>query len=368
VKQADVIIAGGGVIGLMAGFALARRKVRVTVIDSGMPAATDASAGMLAPSFEHALHEGGAALAAFSRASLALWSQFAPMIEDASGETIDYNPSGILAAAFSEAEAHTLMAGGDGGEWLDARSAREAEPALSPDVLGAWFSPDDGQIDPRRLKTALKKAFMQSGGVFIGGGIVVGVDRKGHTVDGVTLGDGRRLLAPNVVIATGAHIVGASAEIANAIFPVKGEALALTRIDGSPQRVVRSAFAYLCPKAAGRIVIGATEVDRDWSLNTDDARVAALKAGAIRTAPGLAHAREIERWAGMRPATADGAPIIGPAPEGPDGLYYGVGHYRNGILLAPATAHALADCIIGDGLPPELVDFSPARFTKLGVS
>jgi glycine/D-amino acid oxidase-like deaminating enzyme len=130
------------------------------------------------------------------------------------------------------------------------------------------------------------------------------------------------------------------------VFPVKGEALALARPSSAPSRVIRTRSAYLCPKADGRVIVGATEIVRDRSLTTDGARIDALKAGAVRAAPVLASAREIERWAGLRPATADGLPIIGPAPEGPKGLLYALGHYRNGVLLAPATAEALAQLIL----------------------
>ncbi len=126
---------------------------------------------------------------------------------------------------------------------------------------------------------------------------------------------------------------------------------------------MRSAFAYICPKSDGRIFVGATELARDWSLTTDSAHIEALKAGAAKTTPALAGAEEIERWAGLRPATIDGAPIIGPAGDGPTGLYYALGHYRNGILLAPETANALA-AAIADNKPVDAAAraFSPARF------
>ncbi|MEZ5895619.1 MAG: FAD-dependent oxidoreductase [Parvularculaceae bacterium] len=364
-KSCDVIIVGGGVIGLMTAFDLTRRALRVCVVDAGAPAATDASAGMLAPSFEHDLHDGSATLAQFSRASLRRWAQTAPMIEAASGESIDYDSGGVIAAAFSEDEAARLMAGGESGEWLDCAAARELEPALAPSLIGAWLSPDNGQVDPRRVRRALKIALLRAGAGFVSGQRVTAVAAKSGAVCGVDLAGGARLAAPAVVMATGARVIGGDRAIAGAVYPVKGEALSLARIDGQPRRVVRSAYAYICPKADGRIFVGATELARDWSLTTDAAHIAALKAGAAKTVPALAHAVEIDRWAGLRPATIDGAPIIGPAGEGPDGLYYALGHYRNGVLLAPETAHALAAAII-DNKPLDAAAraFSPARFLK----
>ncbi len=179
--------------------------------------------------------------------------------------------------------------------------------------------------------------------------------------------DGETLAAACVVIATGARVAGLADLPKGAAFPVKGEALAIKRPASGPNRVVRTSSAYLCPKADGRVVIGATEVPGDWSLNADDARVEALKKGAAFAFPALKDAVEVERWAGLRPATKDGAPIIGPAPE-TQGVIFALGHYRNGILLAPATADAIVRLIVEGRLDPSIAAFSAARFNQLGVS
>ncbi len=361
-RNADVIIVGGGVIGLMTGWRLARARARVLLVDKGAPAATNAAAGMLAPSFERTLHRAGAALAEFSVQSLRRWAEIAPEIEAQSGRAIDYDASGILSVAFDDAGLAALAAEKDGGEMLCAREALALEAGLSPAIIGAKFVRGEGQVDPRLLLVALDRAFARAGGVIRRGADAVSIAEAGGRARGVRLASGQTLNAPTIVIATGARIAGLVALPEGALFPVKGEALAVSRVEGSPSHVVRSDHAYLCPKASGRIIIGASEAPRDWSLLPDGARVDALRAGGEATCPALSTAREIERWAGLRPATRDGAPLIGAAPEGPDGVFCALGHYRNGVLLAPATADALAETITGAGVSQALSDFAPRRF------
>lgn len=365
---ADVIIAGGGIIGLMTGWALARAGVSTLVIDAGIPAATQAAAGMLAPSFERSLHGGDGALAEFSAKSLLRWRELEGTLAERSGVSLDFDGGGVLSVAFDDIEAAVFDADSGGGERLDRADALKLEPALSSSVRGGWLAKNDGQVDPRRARAALERALVNDGGALRRARRVVEVSSANGRVTGVVLDNGERLAASCIVIATGAHVEGAAGLPAGAIFPVKGEALSIERIEGSPMRVIRTARAYLCPKSDGRIVIGASEIKGDWSLNTDERRVEALRAGAVAAVPMLEDAREISRWAGLRPATADGAPIIGRAGEGPEGLIHALGHYRNGILLAPATADAIVRLVVDGREEPSIAAFSAARFNRLGVS
>ncbi len=360
VTQPDVIIAGGGVIGLMTAYALTGEGVRVTVIDSGAPAATNAAAGMLAPSFERAL-SASTAHDAFARHSLDRWRELAPMIEEESGIPVDFQQTGILSVAFADEMKGAFPEDLQGGEPLSAADARALESALSDEIARAWFAPSDGQIDPRALLRALEAALARRGAAILRGVRVTAVEARSGALSGVTLSNGETISAGAAIIATGAAIDGVAAHSAGAIFPVKGEALALRRIASAPRHVIRTRNAYLCPKADGRIIVGATEITGDRSLAPDGVRIDALKAGAVRAAPALARAAEIERWAGLRPATADGLPVIGPAPEGPSGLFYALGHYRNGVLLAPATADALARLIVSGEADEDIAAFSPSR-------
>lgn len=366
-RKADVIIVGGGVIGLMCGWTLARQGVRILVIDSGAPAATNAAAGMLSPSFERSLHGGGDALGEFSAASLARWRDIAPFLEDASGVEIDFDDSGVLCVALDDLEASVFQADSRHCDRLDRNDVLVLEPTLSSSVRCGWFARSDGQVDPRRVREALKRAIARDGGAVRYGNRVNSVKQANGRAAGVTLDSGETIDADHIIVATGARIEGVVDLPDGAIFPVKGEALAVEQTNASPKRVVRTAHAYLCPKSDGRVIIGATELNGDRSLNTDDHRVSDLRIAAEVAFPALEQAKEIERWAGLRPATIDGAPIIGPAPSTP-GLIYALGHYRNGILLAPATADAVASLIETGRAGSEIAAFSAARFTELGVS
>jgi glycine oxidase len=367
VKNPDVIIAGGGVIGLMTGWMLARAGVKAVVIDKGGPAATNAAAGMLAPSFERSLHGGDGALADLSAKSLRRWRELAGTLAERSGVSLDFDDAGILYVAFDDAEAAVLEAEGGAAERLDRETALRLEPALSTSVRAGWLARNDGQVDPRRVRAALERAIIHDGGALRRGRRVVEILSANGRISGVALDNGERLAAPCVVIATGANVDAIAALPEGAVFPVKGEALAIERIAASPRRVIWTSKAYLCPKSDGRIVIGATEIKGDRSLNPDERRVGALRNCAVAAVPALEAAPELSRWAGLRPATADGAPIIGPAPMGPQGLVHALGHYRNGILLSPATADAIVRLIAEGREDPMIAAFSAARFNRLGV-
>ncbi len=363
--RSDVLIIGGGVIGLMSGWLLARAGVAATVIDSGMPAATDAAAGMLAPSFEGSLQQ-GAALAEFSRKSLGRWPALAAALYERSGVDCDFQ-KGVLSVAFDEGEAAAFEKDHDGGLLLRREEVLALEPALSPRVLGGRFAADDGQVDPRLVRVALARALLNDGGRLLRGKKIVAVHAGENGPARVSTEGGETIEAGHVVIATGARLDGLTRLPPGAVFPVKGEALALGRVAGSPMRVVRTGRAYLCPKADGRVVVGATEIEGDWSLTTDAARIDALRKGACAAFSALSAAPEISRWAGIRPSTRDGAPIIGGAAEA-ERVIFALGHYRNGVLLAPATADAVVGAVTGEGADPLIAAFSAARFNELGVS
>ena len=273
----DVLIIGGGVVGLAAAWRLAAAGAAATLVDAGLPAASDAAAGMLAPSFEHAL-KAGAPLEALARASLSAWPGFAQAVEEASGESIDLDLSGILEVAFTEEEAAALGAGA-----LSARAAAQIAPGLSALARAARLGEGEGQVDARRLRRALEKAFQNAGGSLVRGSRIVSVERCG---DGLrALGaDGGAFRAARVVAASGVRGIPGASLPEGALYPVKGEALALARSAGGPSRVIRATGAYLCPKSDGRIVVGASEAPRDWSITADAKRVAALRAGDARRA------------------------------------------------------------------------------------
>jgi glycine oxidase len=376
----DIAIIGGGVIGLSVARALAGHQRRVAVIDAGheTPPATDAAAGMLAASFETAGDADMAdALYALGTQSLAAWPGFAARLEDETGLSLDYRDDGILAVAFEEGQAAALKHSGDelcarGGvaSFLDGDAARQLEPALSDRVVAALYAPGDAQVDPRKLLIALRAAFRKTAGRLFDERVVQVEDGKAGFR--LTLSNGERLEAKTVVLASGAAATKLIAGLPPPpITPVKGEALAVDRGDHNFRHVIRCpaqpALPYLCPKAYGRVIIGATEIAGRRDAGVDGASIRKLRAGAADVVPAVRDWPEIERWSGLRPATPDGAPILGRDQRGPEGVFLALGHYRNGILLAPACATMLASEILGGdavGASPltHLQPFRPERF------
>ncbi len=369
IRRADIVIVGGGVIGLSLAWRLAQAGAAPLVVDAGLPSATAAAAGMLAPSFEHAVSPLAEPLYAFSVKSLAAWRAFAAELEEESGAAIDYQPTGVLGAAFRPSEEAELRASclelearGATVEWLDARAARKLEPHLSESVRAGLFAAEDGQVDPALTANALRAAIAGCGGTVLSARV-----RAVETDAGlrILLEGGGEISAGVCVLAAGAMVSSVGLSAPPPVFPVKGEAFALAAPDRPIRHVVRAPGAYLCPKADGRLVVGATEVPHDATLEPSSSGVESLKAAAARAAPVLGSLEERSRWAGLRPATPDAAPILGRRKEGSAGLIYALGHYRNGVLLAPATADLLAALILTGADAPELAVFSPDRFAAL---
>ena len=365
----DIAVIGGGIIGLSTARALAGERARVVVIDASAktPSATHAAAGMLAPSFEESL--GGDTLYQFSAASLAMWPDYAAALEEETGACVDLRREGILGVAFNEGEAEALVrqctalqARGAAVEMITPIEARALEPALTSRLSAVMFARDDAQLDPRRLMKALTIS-LQKRNCAHRAGRATKITHNGRLWH-IDTEDGDLIGAVRVVIATGAlsDITGLPLP-ASAVFPVKGEALAVAlEVRAAITRVIRGPGAYICPKSDGQLIIGATEIPGDQKLSVDEGAIARLRDGAARIAPETENFAELRRWAGLRPATADGAPIVGGAVNAPEGLFYALGHHRNGILLAPASAAALADLVMNRPGTAEIKAFGPARF------
>jgi glycine oxidase len=359
-----IVVAGGGIIGLSLAWFLRRAGAEAVVVDSGAPSATWASAGMLTPSFEHGASPQSGALRRFGRASLERWRAFAPELEAASGKSIDYRCDGVLAVAYSENEAEDLRASADETvEFLTGDEARRLAPGLSYEIRLGALARADGEVDPRRVLTALGAP--QTAGSSVVRGEARAVEIAGDRVRGLRTAGGALHEADAVVIAAGAasrFIDTGSTSLP--VVPVKGEAVALNAPPDAPAKVVRAPGAYLCPKADGRLVIGATESRGDETLEPSPAAIEGLKTAAARAFPPCGAFPEAERWAGLRPGTPDGAPILGRDPRGPEGLYFAVGHYRNGVLFAPLTAEILSRLMLSGEESRFLADFRPDRFDE----
>jgi len=361
----DIAVIGGGVIGLSIARALSANVSSLALVDASaqIPPATQAAAGMLTPSFEEAL--GGAALYDFSARSLNMWPAFAASLEEETGVDIDFRADGVLGVALDEAGASALAAqgealrnrGGD-GEVLSGAEARALEPLLSEKICSALYAPRDGQVDPVKLIAALRASIKKRDATMLEAKVTNAAASAGSWR--LELSTGVVIAADEIVVATGAapdwNIEGAAAP---PITPVKGEALSVAApASFSLTRVIRGPQAYVCPKAGGRIVIGASEYEgRDDLIVSSDA-IENLRAGAGAVAPGIEMFDEEARWAGLRPATPDGAPILGRSKK----AWLALGHHRNGVLLAPASAHALAAEITGRAPEFDLAPFRPGRF------
>jgi len=374
-RTTDVIIVGGGVIGLSIAWRLLGLGASATIYDAGEPGAgaSAAAAGMLAPGFENE-HTSGAhpALDRFSRTSLTQWSSFAPELVDRSGVDVDYRDDGVIGVCTDEDSAarwRTAATAEPGARYLSGDDARRLEPALSDRVVGGVFRAREGQVDPVRTIAALRAVVERLGGLI----------RVGETVEAVLVENGRAVgvrsqdgsaYASAVVVAAGAAAARLTKRLGAPcpVFPVKGE-LAVMRPENDARfrRVVRSRDVYFAPKGDGRLLVGATERPHDSRPGYDEGAVRALLSRAAELAPGVVAAPPGAVLAGLRPGTPDSAPILGRSRAGPEGLFLAVGHHRNGVLLAPASADAIADAVLGGGdhASGPCVLFSADRFKRL---
>ncbi|HEX7117877.1 MAG TPA: glycine oxidase ThiO [Longimicrobiales bacterium] len=375
-RTTDVAIVGGGVIGCALAWELARRGVDVTVVERGVPGhgASRAAGGMLAPVAE--ADEPGPFLR-LATASLGRWPAFVEAVREASGVPVEYRAAGKLCVALDDDGAAALeaayrwqRAAGHTVDWLNAADARALEPALSEAVQAATLVAADHWVDNRRLGRALWVAAARAGARVRTGAAAVALLRgpgpAGSTgVIGVALDDGGRVDAGAVVVAAGCWsglLAGLPRPLP--VIPVRGQMAAVRTVPPALGRTVMAGHTYLIPRGDGRIIIGATSERVGFRAHTTPAGIASLLTAALRVVPSLADAPLTETWAGLRPGTPDGGPILGPDPEIP-GLFYATGHFRNGILLTPITAALLADAVTGEPTSLPLDAFAPDRFAEV---
>jgi glycine oxidase len=362
-----IVVLGAGLIGLGIANELAKRGAEVRVLDTGEPgrAASWAGAGMLAPLSEDLA---GSPLEAFGARSLALYPEYVADLHAAGGVDSRLRLEGTLHAAFGADDAtrlraltERLQARGQPAQWFDAATALLAEPALAPEVLGAALFPSEGHVDNRRLGRALLAA-CAARGVRLDAPIgPPALESDARRVRGVRTAAGF-VPASAVVNATGAwagDLAGVPESVRVPVAPVKGQMLALAQPRGLVRRVVWVPGAYLVPRDDGRLLIGATVERAGFDRRVTAAGVRSLLDAALRALPSLNDLALSETWAGLRPASHDGLPYLGETAL--EGYFVASGHYRNGILLTPATALALADALEGKPLHAELAAFSPRR-------
>jgi glycine oxidase len=370
-RRPNVAIIGAGVVGLGIAWRLAGRAT-VSVFDRGKAGAgaSHAAAGMLAACCE--AEPGEEALVALGRESQARWPAFAEELERASGVDVELRREGTLVLALTaddQAEiAHRLEFQRQLDlplEWLSAAATRAREPHLAGKIAGALFSPQDHQVDNRKLVRALRIAAETAGAKIHEHRPVREIFVQSGRAKGVVLEDGTTAPADIVVLAAGAWsrgIGGLPPDRRPPVRPVKGQMLALRMDAAAPllNHVLWAPGAYLVPRRDGRLVIGGTVEERGFDETITAGGMLTLLEAAWRAVPAVEELPIDEIWVGHRPGSRDDAPILGRGPL--EGLFYATGHHRNGILLAPVTADAMARLVLDDIVEPAIRPFGLERF------
>ncbi|MFB7633308.1 glycine oxidase ThiO [Streptomyces sp. NPDC056149] len=377
-RHPDVLVIGGGVIGLVTAWRAAGRGLRVAVADPapGGGAALVAG-GMLAAVTE--LHYGEETLLGLNLASAERYPRFTEELQEASGQRIGYRRCGTLAVALDAddrahlRELHALQVrSGLESQWLTGRECRRLEPMLAPGVRGGLRVDGDHQVDPRRLVGALLAACERAGVAFHRTS-AERLTTAGGRATGAELADGTRLVAGQVVLAGGSlsgRLAGVPEAVRPPVRPVKGVVLRLRLPDALPgggaflsrtvRAVVRGNPLYLVPRESGELVLGATHEELGWDTTVTAGGVYELLRDAHELVPGITELPLAESRAGLRPGSPDNAPLLGPTAL--PGLHLATGHYRNGVLLTPLTGDVMAEALTTGTVPEEARPFSPARF------
>ena len=374
-KTADVVVIGGGVIGLSIARALAQRGAVPMVVERstlGSESST-AAAGMLAPQAEADSANEFFALCCRSRD---LYPQFAAELLEETGVDVEFATAGTLYFAFDDEDVHELekryrwqSEAGLTVSLLTGEEAQKLEPTISADVKLALKFDFDTQVENRRLVNALAVANERLNVSQLTGVDVRSLRASENKIAGVETSEGF-ISTSRVVIAAGAwssqlRVTPSDTGISLPelrIEPVRGQMLCF---EANPQilnHVVYSRRGYVVPRRDGRILAGSTSEHVGFDKRVTAAGIQSISSAALQICPQLATHSLTSSWAGLRPRAADGLPVLGPCAE-IDGVFYATGHYRNGILLAPVTAELVAAAIVDGEVAHELNTFSPNRFT-----
>jgi glycine oxidase len=368
-----VLVVGGGIIGLACAWEAARRGMRVTVVERAEfgGQASGAAAGMLAPYSENP--EGPDAFFLFCLESLRLYPAFIQEIEESSRIGTGWMQSGSITVALHEADqlplqsrAQWQIAHGAACEWLSADDLRRLEPSLAHDVVAGLWCPVESHVQAPKLVHALELACRRAGVELASRtGDVVSLEVKPAAGVRLKTASGRVFAADRAVLCTGAWSPAWERwlPISLPVHPIRGQICAYAGEAHRVRHMLFSSQAYWVGKPDGQLVCGASEDVAGYDASTTDKGIGRLIRWSARMQPWTIGRAPDHSWAGLRPATRDGWPLIGPVPGMPE-IAIACGHYRNGILLAPATARWIGEELSGKGgMAPYDGAFAPDRFT-----
>jgi glycine oxidase len=363
---ADVLVVGAGIVGLSAARHLAAAGRRVVVLERAQVGAeaSGAAAGMLAPQGEA---EPGWPLLELALRARDHHLALAPTLQAETGISVELSPRGSLHVAFDEVEQRALEAR---GAWqrdrglhaasLSAAEVLEAEPNLNPAVRGGLFLPGDRSLDNVRLTRALAASALARGVGLVCGRPVIELLHRGGSVRGVRAGD-EVFEAAAVINAAGAWAgLLAGDPTPPPVSPVRGQLVALDMAPAALRHAVVSARGYVVPRVDGRLIAGSTSERVGYEKGVTASGLRRLLDIALEIAPVLADVRVADSWSGLRPATPDGLPVIGPGAL--SGLFHAGGLFRNGILLGPLVGEIVAGLILGHKPSVDVAAFAPTRF------
>ncbi|HKU75540.1 MAG TPA: glycine oxidase ThiO [Pyrinomonadaceae bacterium] len=373
--SADVVIIGGGVIGLAIARGLALRGVRNVCLVERATLGTEASfaaAGMLLPQVEADAEDDFFKLACRSRD---LYPSFAAALREETGVDIELDTTGTLYLALNEHD-HVEIEKRHGWqthaglavELLSAAAVREIEPCISESVFGALRFPNDIQVENRRLLSALANSVTSLGVKVLTETNVESLEIERDRVAGVQTNRGT-IACKSIVIAAGtwsSFLLRSSVLPDPAIQPVRGQMICLESKPQLTRHVLYSPRGYLVPRQDGRLLAGSTSENAGFAKRITAGGINSILQNTLEISPAIATLPIVDTWAGLRPRPADGLPVLGACGE-IDGVLYATGHYRNGILLAPLTAELITEAVVTGVTSPLLAPFSPDRFSSQPV-
>jgi glycine oxidase len=372
--MSDVLIIGGGIIGLSIARELHKKGIKnITMLERGEVGkeASFAAAGMLAPNAETEKTDD---FFHFCDDSNKIYPNFAAELYDETGVDIELDKSGTLYLALTENDSAEILKrfkwqkkAGLAVEHLSARETTQIEPFISPDVRESLFFPNDWQVENRQLLYALQK-YAQLNTIKIRENTEIKnlLVENGKIIGAET--DMEKFFAETTVIATGAwtSLIKTSGLMLPTVKPIRGQMISFQTAKRLFEKVIYTTRGYLVPRRDGRILIGATVEDAGFDKSFTENGEAFLRENALEIAPSLANLEVSEKWTGLRPFALDGLPIIGSFPP-VENFYLATAHYRNGILLAPLTAIIIADKIAANIESEYLKVFNPHRFQAVGA-